>query len=67
MARVHLSYENALAPGDLRQLGQGDRITLAESVKGRHNWTSLLSALGTATARGACICWESEPCSRPTT
>ena len=58
MARIHLSYDNALAPGDIRELGRGDRITLAETVKDRANYTSILSALTTATGRGAAVVWE---------
>lgn len=53
-----MSYENALAPGDIRTLGSGVRVVLAENVKERANWTSILSALNTATARGASVVWE---------
>jgi hypothetical protein len=58
VSRVHLSYANALAPGDIRQLGRGDLITIAQSAKDRANYESILCALTTATGRGADIRWE---------
>ena len=56
--RVRLSYENALAPGDVRQLGRGDRLVMAANVVERANYESLLCATTTAVGRGASISWE---------
>jgi hypothetical protein len=56
--RITLSYTNALAPGDVRQLGRGDHITLDETVRERANWHSISIALGTALYRGADIVWQ---------
>lgn len=57
---VVLSKDRSLAPGDIRALGAGDRITLRRSVKDRGDWMHIIPALGIALVRGADIVWRDE-------
>lgn len=53
-----ISADQALAPGDIRSLGEGAVIMLYPSARDRQDWTSILSALPSAIARGAEVLWE---------
>lgn len=54
-----ISADQAPAPGDIRALGVGAVILLYPSARDRQDWTSILSALPNAIARGADVMWES--------
>lgn len=58
--KLVINKDTALAPGDIRARGHGDRIVLRPEVKSRRDWMGLASALGTAVAKGADVVWERE-------
>jgi hypothetical protein len=47
-----ISVEAAPALGDIRLLGRGDTIVLADGVEGRRDWGRYLDALASALSRG---------------
>jgi len=53
-----ITSNSAPAPGDIRLLKSGDRVVLSPCVYERADWPSILSALTTATGRGADIVWR---------
>ena len=53
-----INADQAPAPGDIRALGEGSVILLYPSARDRQDWTSILSALPSAIARGAEVLWE---------
>lgn len=55
-----ITADQAPAPGDIRALGAGSVILLRPSARDRQDWTSILSALPNAIARGAEVLWEKE-------
>lgn len=55
-----ITADQAPAPGDIRALGAGSVILLYPSARDRQDWTSILSALPNAIARGAEVLWEEE-------
>lgn len=57
MTVVRLDVNTAPAPGDIRSLGRGVLVELAESVRDRDDWPSLLCALPVAVGRGASVVW----------
>ncbi|OKH90461.1 hypothetical protein AB852_35430 [Streptomyces uncialis] len=47
----------APALGDVRQMGEGDTVWLASSVRQRADWQRYLSACFAAVSRGADVRW----------
>lgn len=52
-----MSVHSAPALGDIRTMGQGDTVWLAEGVEDREDWGRYLDALATATTRGVDVRW----------
>lgn len=52
-----LSLEAGPALGDIRLMGAGDVVWLAEGVEERKDWGRYLDALASAVTRGAEVRW----------
>lgn len=52
-----VSVRSAPALGDIRAMGKGDTVWLAEDVETRRDWGRFLDALSSAITRGAEVRW----------
>ncbi|MBD0712570.1 hypothetical protein BU196_00440 [Streptomyces sp. CBMA370] len=52
-----LTADAAPALGDVRQMGHGDTLWLAQGVRTRPDWSRYTDAIGGAVARGADARW----------
>lgn len=59
MKTVVISADRAPSPGDIRSVSGPVRVVLRDSARDRDDWSSILSALPVAIARGADVVWES--------
>lgn len=52
-----ITATNSPAFGDIRRMGAGDTVWLAEAAKGRADWGRCLDALTAAISRGVSVRW----------
>ncbi|GGU49162.1 hypothetical protein GCM10010289_82150 [Streptomyces violascens] len=53
-----ITADAAPALGDVRQMGHGDTLWLAQGARERSDWSRCVEALGAAVSRGAEVRWS---------